>query len=199
MGGVLSAVHFSPRLTRSFVTRMINFNLDEVGSLCFNTELLLHLQLGFQGSNNMFPTSVALLALLGLHSSQAFAPQNVAFRRTSIAPVSMAADKAFDQEQFNAKGKEMRLAHLEEQAMYALKISCENYGNAVFPNAMIAGDCVITDLLSRLGYLENGKAKIMVVDTFHLFPETMEFLKTVSYRNACLRLENMGFIHEEHG
>merc|ERR1712032_840500 len=55
-------------------------------------------------------------------------------------------------------------------------ISCENYGNAVFPNAMIAGDCVITHLLSRLGYLQDGKCKVMVVDTFHLFPETMEFL-----------------------
>jgi hypothetical protein len=46
------------------------------------------------------------------------------------------------------------------QAMYALKISCENYGNAVFPNAMIAGDCVITHLLHRLGYLQNGKCKV---------------------------------------
>lgn len=97
--------------------------------------------------------------------------------RPSVTAMRMA--EVFDQEQFNTKGKEMRLAHLEEQAMYALKISCENYGNAVFPNAMIAGDIVITDLLSRLGYLESGKAKIMVVDTFHLFPETMEFLKTV--------------------
>jgi phosphoadenosine phosphosulfate reductase len=44
--------------------------------------------------------------------------------------------------------------------MYALKISCENYGNAVFPNAMIAGDCVITHLLHRLGYLKDGKCKV---------------------------------------
>ncbi|GMI19406.1 hypothetical protein TrCOL_g4748 [Triparma columacea] len=63
--------------------------------------------------------------------------------------------------------------------MYALKISCENYGNAVFPNAMIAGDVVITHLLGRLGYLQNGKAKIMVVDTFHLFDETMPFLASL--------------------
>lgn len=47
--------------------------------------------------------------------------------------------KIFDQEQFIAESKEMRLKHLEEQAMYALKIAVENYGNAVFPNAMIAG------------------------------------------------------------
>merc|ERR1719384_1174246 len=85
----------------------------------------------------------------------------------------------FDQEAYIAESKEMRLKHLEEQAMFALKIAVENYGNAVFPNALIAGDCVITHLLHRMGYLSNGKAKVMVVDTFHLFPETMEFLKEI--------------------
>jgi len=44
---------------------------------------------------------------------------------------------------------------------------------------MIAGDCVITHLLGRLGYLESGKCKIMVVDTFHLFPETLPFLESI--------------------
>jgi 3'-phosphoadenosine 5'-phosphosulfate sulfotransferase (PAPS reductase)/FAD synthetase len=28
----------------------------------------------------------------------------------------------------------------------------------------------------KLGYLESGKAKVMVVDTFHLFDDTMPFL-----------------------
>merc|ERR1719337_653234 len=79
----------------------------------------------------------------------------------------------FDQEAFISESKEMRLKHLEEQAMFALKTSCENFENPVFPNAMIAGDCVITHLLGRL---ESGKCKIMVVDTFHLFDETMPFL-----------------------
>ena len=63
--------------------------------------------------------------------------------------------------------------------MYALKIAVENYGNAVFPNALIAGDVVITDLLARMGYLKDGQAKVMVVDTFHLFPETLDFVKTL--------------------
>jgi phosphoadenosine phosphosulfate reductase len=44
---------------------------------------------------------------------------------------------------------------------------------------MIAGDVVITHLLHRMGYLKDGKVKVMVVDTFHLFPETMEFLKDI--------------------
>jgi len=92
---------------------------------------------------------------------------------------SSLSSTTYDQEQFIAESKAMRLAHLEEQAMYALKISCENYDNAVFPNAMIAGDVVITHLLGRLGYLESGKAKVMVVDTFHLFEETMPFLRSL--------------------
>lgn len=75
--------------------------------------------------------------------------------------------------------QDMRLKHLEEQAMLALKLAVENHENPVFPNAMIAGDTVITHLLDRLGYLKNGKVTIMCVDTYHLFPETMEFLKEI--------------------
>eukprot|EP00531_Pseudo-nitzschia_arenysensis_P010239 CAMPEP_0116132374 /NCGR_PEP_ID=MMETSP0329-20121206/9509_1 /TAXON_ID=697910 /ORGANISM="Pseudo-nitzschia arenysensis, Strain B593" /LENGTH=429 /DNA_ID=CAMNT_0003626875 /DNA_START=48 /DNA_END=1337 /DNA_ORIENTATION=- len=123
----------------------------------------------------------ALFAATAIYSANfatAFAPANrAAAVRKSLVPV---AAEQFDQEQFIAESKEMRLKHLEEQAMYALKISCENYGNAVFPNAMIAGDVVITHLLSRMGYLKDSdKCTIMCVDTFHLFPETMEFLKEI--------------------
>merc|ERR1719486_1331358 len=98
-------------------------------------------------------------------------------RRNAASSVSMA--EVFDQEAFIAESKEMRLKYLEEQAMFALKTSCENFDNAVFPNAMIAGDCVITHLLHRLGYLKDGKCKVMVVDTFHLFDETLPFLKSI--------------------
>eukprot|EP00535_Pseudo-nitzschia_heimii_P007729 CAMPEP_0197189532 /NCGR_PEP_ID=MMETSP1423-20130617/19902_1 /TAXON_ID=476441 /ORGANISM="Pseudo-nitzschia heimii, Strain UNC1101" /LENGTH=429 /DNA_ID=CAMNT_0042641667 /DNA_START=94 /DNA_END=1383 /DNA_ORIENTATION=- len=123
----------------------------------------------------------ALFAATAIYSANfaaAFAPANrPAAVRSSIVPV---AAEQFDQEQFIAESKEMRLKHLEEQAMYSLKISCENYENAVFPNAMIAGDVVITHLLHRMGYLKDSdKCKIMCVDTFHLFPETMEFLKEI--------------------
>ena len=94
--------------------------------------------------------------------------------------LAMADDnKIFDQEAYIAESKEMRLKHLEEQAMFSLKIAVENYGNAVFPNALIAGDTVITHLLHRMGYLKDGQAKVMVVDTFHLFPETMDFLREI--------------------
>merc|ERR1711871_1805907 len=55
-------------------------------------------------------------------------------------------------------------------------LAADNFERAVFPNAMIVGDCVITHLLGKLGYLESGKVKVMVVDTFHLFDSTMPFL-----------------------
>lgn len=124
--------------------------------------------------------AVAIAAFLG-HASAFMHHGTTTFSLKTFAPrttLPMAAE-AFDQEQFNSEGKEMRLKYLEDQAMYALKISCENYGNAVFPNAMIAGDVVITHLLDRMGYLKDNKCKIMCVDTFHLFPETMEFLKEI--------------------
>ena len=129
--------------------------------------------------------------LFGASAISAFAPtasKSIATRATTgVTPTSFSSalrmadddDKIFDQEAYIAESKEMRLKHLEEQAMFALKIACENYGNAVFPNAMIAGDVVITHLLHRMGYLKDGKAKVMVVDTFHLFPETMEFLREI--------------------
>merc|ERR1719506_2522956 len=107
--------------------------------------------------------------------------------RSNVAGLKM----SFDQEAFIAESKEMRLKHLEEQAMFALKTSCENFENPVFPNAMIAGDCVITHLLGRLGYLESGKCKIMVVDTFHLFPETMPFLADLE-KNYKFKAEVFG-------
>jgi len=130
--------------------------------------------------------ALALALAVAAHYAEAFAPfatfgnvgrSTVAVQRESQIARYMADQ--FDQEKFIAASKEMRLKHLEEQAMYALKISCENYSNAVFPNAMIAGDVVITHLLDRLGYLKDGKCKVMVVDTFHLFPETMEFLREI--------------------
>jgi len=113
-----------------------------------------------------------LCAGLALSYAPALVQPPVASRASRVA-------MSFDQEAFIAESKEMRLKYLEEQAMFALKTSCENFDNPVFPNAMIAGDCVITHLLGRLGYLESGKCKVMVVDTFHLFDETLPFLKKI--------------------
>merc|ERR1740125_72880 len=108
---------------------------------------------------------VSTAAALAFAPSGMHAPMQASRTRTAVM--------SFDQEAFIAESKEMRLKHLEEQAMFALKTSCENFDNTVFPNAMIAGDCVITHLLGRLDYLKTGKCKVMVVDTFHLFDETI--------------------------
>jgi len=139
-----------------------------------------------------FSSSVALSMLVS--SAAAFAPSSssssmmqkglIQTGRSFASAVGAAAPvrATFDQEAFIQESKDMRMKHLEEQAMFALKTSVEGIskdGQCVFPNALIAGDVVITDLLARLGYLKDGKVKIMVVDTFHLFPETLEFLKEV--------------------
>lgn len=65
----------------------------------------------------------ALSVLANLVSG--FAP--TATRTPTSTAVRMAGD-IFDQEQFIAESKEMRLKYLEEQAMFALKIAVENYG-----------------------------------------------------------------------
>lgn len=75
--------------------------------------------------------------------------------------------------------KKTRLEHLEAQAISALKVAVDKFERPVFPNAMIVGDCIITHLLGKIGALESGKAKVMVVDTYHLFDDTMPFLAEV--------------------
>ena len=60
--------------------------------------------------------------------------------------------------------------------MQVLKTAAENFQHPVFPCALIAGDVVILNLLSKLGYLESGKVKVAFIDTFHLFEETHGFL-----------------------
>ncbi|KAJ8599674.1 hypothetical protein CTAYLR_004721 [Chrysophaeum taylorii] len=94
--------------------------------------------------------------------------------RRLVAPV-----KAVSIETMIEKAKSDRLAHLEAQALESLKIAGENFESAVFPNAMIVGDCVITHLLGKLGYLSSGEVKVMVVDTMHLFDSTMPFLEAL--------------------
>lgn len=76
---------------------------------------------------------VAVTTLLSTLSVSAFVPQKAAFGALtpfgSRTGVKMAdTETIFDQEQYIAESKEMRLKHLEEQAMFALKIAVENYG-----------------------------------------------------------------------
>ena len=70
---------------------------------------------------------LALLSCLSL--STAFVPASL---RQNPTTMRMADDEIFDQEAFIAEGRAMRLKHLEDQAMFALKIACENYGMLLF-------------------------------------------------------------------
>ena len=79
-----------------------------------------------------------LTALSLVSAATAFAPSTRLANRVSVAQSA-----GFDMEASIQKTRDMRLAHLEEQAMFALQLAVENNENPVFPNAMIAGDwCV---------------------------------------------------------
>ena len=47
----------------------------------------------------------------------------------------------------------------------------------VFPNALIAGDVVLTHLISRLGLFD--KIPVLFVNTLHLFEETLDFIEEI--------------------
>lgn len=71
-----------------------------------------------------------MIKVLSIFSTLSFAAAFVptALRQPTTAMRMADTETIFDQEQFIAEGREMRLKHLEEQAMFALKIACENYG-----------------------------------------------------------------------
>ena len=91
-------------------------------------------------------------------------------------------DKVFDQE-----------AYISESSLF-LKISCENYGDDVFPNVRIAGDTTIMYVLHYIGYLKDGKNKVMYLENFHLSSRMMGSMVTTFGRRIlnntirCARL-----------
>merc|ERR1719454_1642449 len=95
------------------------------------------------------------------------------------APRAGVAAMGMDIAELIDDAKKTRLEHLEKQAMDALRVAVDQFEKPGFPNAMIVGDCVITHLLGKIGALDTGKAKVMVVDTYHLFDDTMPFLAEV--------------------
>merc|ERR1719454_1554448 len=95
------------------------------------------------------------------------------------APRAGVAAMGMDIAELIDDAKKTRLEHLEKQAMDALRVAVDQFEKPGFPNAMIVGDCVITHLLGKIGALDTGKAKVMVVDTYHLFEDTMPFLAEV--------------------
>ena len=76
------------------------------------------------------------------------------------------------------KGVEARrLAYLEEDLFAVLKEAVATKERPMFTTALIAGDAVILDALHKTGLL--SKVPIVFVDTFTLFPETLQYLHEV--------------------
>lgn len=120
-------------------------------------------------------------AIRGIPVPKWYIPPSASCRMPALVPMRAASATAAvaTEEQNNAWNdatKEDRLAHLEAQAIKALKIAAETFDNVTFPCALIAGDVVILHLLDKAGLLKSGKVKVMFVDTFHLFEETIAFL-----------------------
>ncbi|KAJ7513394.1 hypothetical protein O6H91_06G127100 [Diphasiastrum complanatum] len=105
-------------------------------------------------------------------------------RPPRVRAESVASDtkELLDVNEWNKQFRDARLKHLEAQALDAFKKAVDTFRNITFPCALIAGDVVILDLLERLGFLSNGKVKVVFIDTFHLFPETYSFLKQIEAR-----------------
>jgi len=106
---LLTSVSLNPLLSVSFA------DTSQIGY--YDTSLYQH------------PSTMKFVLLLSslVSLSSAFAPTSVG--RTNGVAIKMAdTETVFDQEQYIAESKEMRLKHLEEQSMFALKIACENYG-----------------------------------------------------------------------
>jgi len=138
-------------------------------------------------------SALALLALTA--SAQAF-HASLAPRRTTSA-LKMALDpglvkdfprdfktipfgtdygEGFDLEE-NNKVEGRKLEALEAELKSTLDTLVANKKKPVFTTALIAGDCVILDAIAKAGYLD--KIEVIFIDTFHLFPETLDFLKEV--------------------
>lgn len=95
---------------------------------------------------------------------------------------------------------------LQGHSSKVLQQAVENFQHPVFPCALIAGDVVILDLLSRLGYLKDGRVKVAFIDTFHLFEETHSFLHRLEekYGFKAVEFHAKGFANKaeyraEHG
>jgi len=133
----------------------------------------------------------SLFAAALVASADAYSLNGMARAPRAAVARSFATTMGMDIAELIEDAKKTRLEHLEAQSIAALKVAVDKFERVVFPNAMIVGDCVITHLLGKIGALESGKAKVMVVDTYHLFDDTMPFLAAVE--------EKYGFTAEVFG
>lgn len=80
-------------------------------------------------------------------------------------------------ESLNKGVEARRLAYLEEDLFAVLNEAVATKERPMFTTALIAGDAVILDALHKTGLL--SKVPIVFVDTFTLFPETLQYLHEV--------------------
>ena len=73
--------------------------------------------------------------------------------------------------------QERYISFLEKQLQDTLVKIAKDKKNPVFTTALIAGDCVILDAIAKAGLLD--KITVVFIDTFFLFPETIDFMKEV--------------------
>ena len=80
------------------------------------------------------------------------------------------ADEEMNKKEEDAR-LEAKLAILKDN----LKTIVETRERPIFTTALIAGDCVIMDVIMKMGYAD--KIKVIFIDTFFLFEESIAFMK----------------------
>lgn len=79
--------------------------------------------------------------------------------------------------ELNRQVEERRINCLEEELQCVLTRAVEVKSKPMFTTALIAGDAVILDALAKANLL--SKVPIIFVDTFTLFPESLQHLNEV--------------------
>jgi len=79
--------------------------------------------------------------------------------------------------ELNKIAESSRLDFLEQALITDIKKCVEIKERPIFTTAEIAGDMVILDAIAKAGMLD--KIDIIFIDTFHLFPESIDFLKEI--------------------
>lgn len=71
----------------------------------------------------------------------------------------------------------VRIDFLEQQLVRTLRTVVQERRSPIFTTALIAGDAVLLDAIAKAGLLH--RIPVVLVDTLHMFPETLEFLRRV--------------------
>lgn len=76
-------------------------------------------------------------------------------------------------------GQSLSYFYMNMYGVDLLERGMENFVSLLIflsPRVILFCGQVILDLLNRIGALSDDKVKIIFIDTFHLFPETHQFL-----------------------